>query len=141
MLQFEINLMTINHYDEVYQLWKSVYGICLGKSDTKESITKFLERNEGLSFVAIKDNKVIGVILGSNDGRRGYIHHLAVDNKFQNKGIGKALVLKCLSKFREIGLYKTHVFVFPDNDNAIKFWNKMGYKLRKDILMMSKDIE
>jgi len=141
MIKYEITVMTIEHYEEVYQLWKAVEGIGLSKADSKDNVIKLLTRNEGLSFIVIIDNKIIGAILGSHDGRRGYMHHLAVDLNYRYNGIGKSLVNKCLEKFKEIGLEKSHIFVFKDNEPAIKFWNRMSYKLRNDISIMSSNIK
>jgi N-acetylglutamate synthase len=141
MLNYKITSMTIDHYDEVYEFWKSVEGIGLSKTDSRENIRKFLNRNENLSFVATIDNTIIGTILGSHDGRRGYLHHLAVDLNYRSNGIGKSLVLKCLERFKEIGLDKSHIFVFIDNKHAIKFWDRMGYILRNDLLVMSLNIK
>jgi N-acetylglutamate synthase len=141
MIKYDIIVMTIDHYEEVYQLWKAIKGIGLSKADSKENIIKFLKRNEDLSFIAIIDNKIIGAILGSHDGRRGYMHHLAVDLNYRYNGIGKSLANACLEKFKEIGLEKSHIFVFKDNEPAIKFWDRLGYKLRDDISIMSWNIK
>jgi N-acetylglutamate synthase len=140
-MKYDITLMTMDHYDEVYKLWSSNDGVGLTDADSQENIEYFLKRNEGLSFIAIKENQIIGSILGSHDGRRGYIYHLAVDENYRLNGIGKGLVLNCLKKFKELGLHKTHIFVFNHNDNAIKFWKRMNYSFRNDISIMSLNIK
>jgi N-acetylglutamate synthase len=141
MTNYAIALMTIEHYDEVYLLWRNTDGVGLSNADSKENIVKFLKRNVGLSFIAIIDTTIVGSILGSHDGRRGYIHHLTVHENHRHNGIGKVLVENCLKRFKEIGLHKTHVFVFKNNENAIKFWEKINYSVRNDLVMMSLDIE
>jgi ribosomal protein S18 acetylase RimI-like enzyme len=35
---------------------------------------------------------ILGAVLCGNDGRRGYLHHLAVAAEWRRRGIGKALV-------------------------------------------------
>jgi ribosomal protein S18 acetylase RimI-like enzyme len=88
--------MKIQHYDEVMAIWKTSGGIALRTSDPKQEILNFLNRNQGLSFVANRDGKLIGAVLCGYDGRRGYIYHLAVNKKYRFKGVGQALIERCL---------------------------------------------
>ncbi len=131
----------MQHYENIYGFWNNNPGIGISKSDSKESISAFLKRNEGLSFIAYDKNNIIGGILGGHDGRRGYIYHLIVDENYRFKGIGKALVSKCINKFKEIGLEKSHIFIFKNNEQAKAFWNKIGWSLRNDIEIMSLNIK
>lgn len=132
--------MEIKDYDEAYNIWKTVEGIGLSSADEKENIEKYLQRNDGLSFVAEKEGKVIGAVLGGHDGRRGYIHHLAVLEDKRNEGLGKQLVEKCMTKFQDEGIQKCHIFVFGGNNLGRKFWNNQGWIRRDDLYMYSKDI-
>ena len=59
-------------------------------------ITQYLERNPGMSFVALSSGKVVGVTLAGHDGRRGYIHHLAVHPDFRRQGLASRLVNRCI---------------------------------------------
>jgi putative acetyltransferase len=133
--------MSVDHYDEAYRLWRTGDGIGLSGADSKENIAKFLERNPGFSFVAIINKKIIGAVLGGHDGRRGHVYHLFVDPDRRSAGIGRALAGKCMERFKEAGIEKSHVFVFKDNDEGIGFWKKAGCRLRDDILLMSVEIK
>ena len=75
----EIRLMTPEDYDEVYALWYGTQGMRLRSGDdTKEGITKFLEKNPTSNFVAVENNEIVGVIMCGMDGRRAYIYHTTV---------------------------------------------------------------
>ncbi len=140
-MQYDIAFMKMSHYDDVYRLWQASEGVGLSSADSRESIETFLLKNDGLSFVAVHRGEIIGAVLGSHDGRRGYIHHLTVDGRFRRNGVGRALAVQCLNRFRRLGLRKTHVFVFRDNDNAIGFWKRMNYSMRDDLFVMSLEID
>ncbi len=140
MDDYIITTMLPDHYDDVYRLWQTHEGIGLSSADSRESITGFLERNRGLSFVATLNDGIIGTILGGHDGRRGFVYHLIVDSRYRSRGIGRALVVSCLESFKRIGIKKSHVFVFKVNEKGIGFWKKMGYQLRDDLFIMSLDI-
>lgn len=133
-----IREMEIEDYNEVISLWKKTEGIGLSKADERENIEFFLNRNRGLSYVFIINNKIIGTVLCGHDGRRGYIHHLVVDNIYRSNKIGSKLISASLEKLKEIGIGKCHLFVFNKNELGQKFWNGTGWSLREDLLIFSK---
>jgi ribosomal protein S18 acetylase RimI-like enzyme len=127
-------------YRQALDLWKSLPGMGLSSADEEINISKFIDSNPTSCFVAIKKSRLIGTVLGGSDGRRGYIYHLAVKEPEQGKGIGKRLVTLCLDALRNLGIQKSHIFVISDNAQGIAFWKKIGWHLRDDILVMSKEI-
>lgn len=139
-MSIAIRDMDIEDYESVYRLWGNVEGIGLSDADSKEGIKRFLERNPGLSFVATDGEKIVGAALCGHDGRRGYIHHLAVTDTYRRQGIGKSLVGRCMYALMRIGIAKCHLFVFDDNQEAIRFWNKVGWTERVELMMMSQQL-
>ena len=140
-MNIELREMTIADYEPVYALWKTTEGIGLSNADSKEGIKSFLDRNPGLSYIALNDDHIVGAALCGHDGRRGYIHHLAVHNDHREQGIGKSLVNRCLFALLKIGISKCHLFVFDDNQGAIEFWKKVGWTQRVELMMMSQYLE
>jgi N-acetylglutamate synthase len=136
----QIKEMSINDYEEVFLLWKNTEGIGLHDDvDSKAGIRRYLKRNSGLSFVARENEQIIGTVLCGHDGRRGYLHHLAVADTHRKKGIGKALVGRAIAGLRKIGIQKCHLWVFENNFSGQRFWNHIGWTKRKDICLMSRN--
>jgi putative acetyltransferase len=129
--------MNIDDYEEVYSLWQSSEGIGLSDADSRENLSVFLARNKGLSTVAIDGSKLVGALLCGHDGRRGYIHHLAVAGNFRRKGIGQALVEYSLEELSKAGIQKCHLFVFSENREARAFWSQINWTERSELIMMS----
>lgn len=130
-----IRLMTIADYEKVYSVWTSSKGMGLNNlDDSKEGISKFLERNSQTCFVAETDSKIVGAILIGHDGRRGYIYHTAVFDKYQKQGIGKALVEAGINALKEIGINKVALVVFDKNIAGNLFWEKLGFAVRTDLV-------
>jgi putative acetyltransferase len=128
----------ITAYEEVLDLWQRCEGVGISDADSKEAIEAYLERNPGMSFVAKAGGQIVGAILGGHDGRRGYIHHLAVDAEWRRQGIARQLVEKCLNVLKASGIRKTHIFIFNSNASGIAFWQSVGWRRRDVISVISK---
>jgi N-acetylglutamate synthase len=140
-MQVHIVKFTIKDYKKVIALWQSCEGIGLSSADSKDCLHAYLKRNSGMSFVARYEKEVIGAVLCGHDGRRGYLHHLAVHPDYRNQGIGRALVEKCILALQSIGIQKCHLFIMNSNATGIRFWEKIGWSRRDDIGVVSKQIQ
>lgn len=127
-------------YDAAFALWKSCEGIGLSEADTRPNIESFLRHNPGLSFVAEQDGALAGAVLCGFDGRRGYLHHLAVSPGFRRQGVGSALAESCLAALAGVGVRKCHIFVIADNVEGKRFWQRTGWEERTTLLIMSHDV-
>lgn len=141
-MSITIREMTMGDYAKVIQLWQTTEGVGLSSADSPEAIARYLARNPGMSFVAIGDQgEVAGAVLCGHDGRRGYLHHLAISPEYRRQGLGSELVTACLTRLAQEGIEKCHVFVYHTNTIGQAFWQAMGWTERKTLIIMSKDIE
>lgn len=136
-----IRKMLVKDYDEVYALWMSCEGMGLNNlDDSRDGIDKFMKRNPGTCFVAEIGNKIVGVIIVGNDGRRGYIYHTAVNPQYRNQGIGFQLVDTAMQALKQCGINKVALVVFDRNENGNAFWQKLGFTVREDLIYRNKAI-
>ena len=137
----DIRKMMIDDYDEVYALWMSCTGMGLNNlDDSRNGIDAFLKRNPDTCFVAKNDNKIVGVIIVGNDGRRGYIYHTAVNPKYRKQGIASQLVDTALKALKQSGINKVALVVFDRNENGNQFWESQGFTVREDLVYRNKTI-
>jgi ribosomal protein S18 acetylase RimI-like enzyme len=136
-MKLKIETFSWNHYDRVFDIWKRA-GIVLGPSDEKAELSRMIERNPNLFLIGAVNGKIMSVVAGGFDGRRGYVHHLAVDPEYQKRGYGKMLMNELLRRFRDMGVYKVHLFIHQDNKSVINFYQSLGWEKRDDLIMMSK---
>jgi ribosomal protein S18 acetylase RimI-like enzyme len=136
MIKMDIGNFKMQHYPDIMELWKKA-GISVGSSDTKEEIAVIFNRNPELFLIGKEHEKIVAVVIGAFDGRRGYVHHLAVDPKYQKKGYGKAIMDELLERFREKGVHKIHLFIQKQNEKVVEFYSRRGWEIRDDIIMMS----
>jgi ribosomal protein S18 acetylase RimI-like enzyme len=128
--------MRIDDFDAVLALWKASEGVGINEMDTRHCIAAYLERNPGMSFVARVDRRIVGAVLCGHDGRRGYMHHLAVNSEFRKRGIGRQLVNACFAELSKIGIVKCNIFVYAHNAEGQAFWKREGWNARADLLVM-----
>ncbi len=137
-----IRKMLIDDYDEVYELWLSCAGMGLNNlDDSKDGIDIFLRRNPDTCFVAECENKVIGVIMVGNDGRRGYIYHTSVNPEYRNQGIGSKLVDNAINALKKQGINKIALVVFTKNKSGNAFWENQGFTVREDLTYRNKSLK
>lgn len=76
-------------------------------------------------WVEIENNKVVGCaalhVIGWDN--LAEIKSLAVSAKLQKKGIGKGLILKCISEAKDLGIKKIFVLTYEAD-----FFRKFGFK-------------
>ncbi len=103
---------------------------------------KKVKDNNGKCYIAVENDKAIGVImgiLGTYDEydyldykcpKRGIITELVVSKNVRSSGIGQQLIDKMEEYFKSIGCEYVFVEVFGYNDLALKFYFKKGYHAR-----------
>lgn len=127
---------SLNDYDSIIDLWSRA-GLKLSPSDTMEGLKSKLRRDPDLFFVLEDSSRIIGVVMGSYDGRRGWINHLAVDPEYQGKSIGQKMISELETRFKKIGCEKINLLIEMENQNVQKFYIKQGYK-KDELIFMEK---
>ena len=137
----KIRVMTIEDYEEVYQLWLNTPGMGLNSiDDSKTGIEKYIKRNPTTCFVAEIEEKIIGVIMAGHDGRRGFIYHTAVLPDYRKQGIAKKLVDSAMDVLNKEGINKVALVVFERNELGNEFWEHSGFTERNDLIYRNKNI-
>jgi N-acetylglutamate synthase len=136
-----VRYFRMEDYHAVIALWRRTEGVGLNESDTRPAIAAYLRRTPRFSFVAEKNGRIVGAVLCGHDGRRGYLHHLAVARQHRRRGLGRQLVNACLAKLRLAGIQKCNIFIFANNAAGAKFWKRAGWKLRTELRVMQIRLE
>ena len=135
----KIRVMNMEDYDKVYALWMSCKNMGFNNlDDSREGIEKYLKRNPLTCFIAEKGEAIVGVILSGHDGRRGFIHHMAVAEGHRRQGIASALLEHALSALKAEGINKVALLVFNRNEAGNAFWEVQGFTARTDVTYRNK---
>jgi acetyltransferase len=106
------------------------------KELTREMLASFtqIDYDREIALVAIDEEaeseRILGVarIIGDADGREGEFAVL-VSDAWQGKGIGSALLKKCLVIAQERGLERVHGLVLQENKNMLALAEKAGFSI------------
>lgn len=134
---FVVRQMEINDYDSVLALWKGSEAIIISSADSRERIQNLLERNTGLSYVALIDGEIVGAVLCSHDGRMGYLTHLVVAKANKRQGIGRQLVSRCMYALMGLGIHQCVLLMMVETEEALAFWRKVDPAGRVSLVMMA----
>lgn len=132
--KLEIRTMTIEDYEEVHALWKSIKGFAMRSiDDSREGVERFLQRNPTSSVVAVLGGQIVGAILCGHDGRRGCMYHVCVREDHRRKKIGEAMVVHCMEALKKEQINKISLIAFTRNDVGNAFWKTIGWTKREDL--------
>jgi ribosomal protein S18 acetylase RimI-like enzyme len=133
----QIREFKITDYDEVLLLWKES-GLIIRPGDDVVGLKLKLERDPDLFLLAEEGDKIMGVVMGAWDGRRGWINHLAVRQNHQGSGIGTALVRELETRLAKKGARKVNAQIYRWNQKSIDFFKAIGYEVNEDLIMIGK---
>lgn len=138
LVELEEYILTVDK-DELDQLHPE-YREKMALLDLEE-----VKENDGKCFLAIENDKAIGLIMGTiikydeydyldyKCPKEGEITELVVTSKIRSKGVGQALMNKMEEYFKSVGCEYILVDVFAYNENGIKFYDKQGYHPRMHV--------
>ncbi len=110
--------------DEIIKLETEVLNTTLGS----EIFNLAVKSEMAYYYVYLEDNRIIGYISSSFDGISIEILNFCVYKEYQNKGIGTKLISHLLDELYLKGANNSVLEVRESNLNAIKFYEKIGYK-------------
>lgn len=110
----------LDDFDAVIHLWTKA-GLILSRSDTIAGMINKMKRDPELFFVLEKADQMIGVVMGSYDGRRGWINHLAVDPDYQGQKLGQKIMEELESRFKQAGCEKVNLLIERDMQRSKAF--------------------
>ena len=125
------------HRAQVVSLWRQVFGYKAAHNNPELVIDKKAAVNDGLFFVAVDGQDVIGAVIAGYDGHRGWIYALAVLPAYQKQEIGSALLAHAEVELSRLDCIKINLQIVDGNDSVKEFYRAKGYMTEK-IISMSK---
>jgi ribosomal protein S18 acetylase RimI-like enzyme len=131
----ELRTLTTDDLDAALALWGRTEHLA---PVPRDEVLGLLAHDAELVLVAESNGRIVGVVLGSYDGRRGWINRLAIDDGVRRRGVGGALVAELERRLAARGCRQVNLLVFSGNGSGRSFWEASGYRGMDDVAMYSR---
>lgn len=137
-----ISIVPISSGDEdcIVRLWIDA-GLHI--NDEREARCEFSEMirvNPTSCLKAQVEEKIVGTIFGTWNGRRAWMYRLAVLPAYQHQGIGTRLIRSCMEALRKAGAHKVILSVAYENEDTCAFYERLGFEIMDDAHLMAREI-
>jgi hypothetical protein len=128
-------------YDRVMELWAEG-GLPL-KPEGRDSRANIISQVgfPNIRFLVAEEaekGRVVGTVLATHDGRKGWINRLAVDASLRRRGIGARLVREAESWLATQGMDILACLIEADNALSMAVFEKLGYQKHPEIIYFAK---
>jgi ribosomal protein S18 acetylase RimI-like enzyme len=126
---FAMRDFRIEDYDQVIKLW-SACGLPfrVDGRDSRERIANEIAKPMAIFLVAECQGSIVGTLLGTTDGRKGWINRLAVHPLHQRSRLGTKMIEEMESRFSKMGLEVIACLIEDHNQGSMAFFAELGYK-------------
>jgi ribosomal protein S18 acetylase RimI-like enzyme len=115
-----------NDFDTLIEIDQACYepGIAYSKRDMRA----YLQFPGAECILAESAGEIAGFCISARQRTRGYIVTIDVLGKYRKSGIGSALLREVERRLATNGVREVGLETATDNESAIAFWNKHGYR-------------
>jgi len=125
----KIRSFTLDDYEQIIPLWKICKLPYKPKGrDSKERIEKELAKGIARFLIAEKEGRILGSVLATHDGRKGWINRLAVLPEHRKQGIAEALVKEAENRLYAEGIEIIACLIEDDNPSSLEVFKHFGYR-------------
>lgn len=133
--------MHASECDSLINLWiNSSLPIKPEGRDSEDNIKRQLQLDNNRFYVAEITGKLVGTIIASHNGRKGWVNRLAVLPQFRGMGIASSLIKKSEDFFLSNNINIFACLIEDWNDLSTKFFIDKEYLGHKDIIYYTKRI-
>ncbi len=137
--ELKIRELSINDYNSLISLWEMAeLPYKPNGRDSRENIRKQIEQNRSIYLVAEMGGKIVGSVLATHDGRKGWINRIAVIPEHRMKGIAAKLVEEAENRIYKLGIKIVACLVEDWNTSSMGVFEKLGYTKHDDIIYFTK---
>jgi ribosomal protein S18 acetylase RimI-like enzyme len=140
--EMEIRKARREDYESIVSLWIRA-GLRYQPSgrDSRANLEREIEDPSVDALVAFSDGRMIGTVIGTNDGRKGWVNRLAIDPDHRGKGVAQALVGRVEECFKARSLKIFSCLINAGNEPSQSLFEKIGYDRHPEVIYYSKKID
>ncbi|MBN1562902.1 MAG: GNAT family N-acetyltransferase [Anaerolineae bacterium] len=139
MADMTVVILTAEDYDAVRDLWIAA-GLSI-RPVGRDSRAQFAAQLAGDTQTVIglrAGEQLIGVIVATHDGRKGWLNRLAIHPDFRRQGLGQRLIAAAEQQLHDQGMRIIAALIEDWNDPSLALFQKVGYMTHPDIHYLTK---
>ncbi len=141
-MRMEIRRLGISDYDRLTALWERA-GLPYRPRgrDRRDRVAKELEGGRCAYLGAERDGELVGAVVATDDGRKGWINRLAVSPEARRSGIAKALVGAAEAVLAARGILIISCLIEGENEPSLGLFASLGYVRQDDIVYHARRLD
>jgi ribosomal protein S18 acetylase RimI-like enzyme len=120
--------------EDLVDLWARS-GLHVDAACGSEELLRLLDLGTDLVLVDERDGSIVAAVMGTWDGRRGWVQRLATDADWRGKQIATDLLRELESRLVAMGCTKINLLIEPANSEIASFYESFGYSSDELIFM------
>ena len=131
--------LTIDDHTAILALWQRA-GLHSIRPEGRDSRSEFEKQFAGgqIAIGLEEGGRLIGVVIVTNDTRKGWINRLAIDPDYRRKSYGGHLVQAAEEALREAGMHLIAALIEEGNDASLALFEELGYVTHHHLYYVSK---
>jgi ribosomal protein S18 acetylase RimI-like enzyme len=129
MSEIIVRTLSLEDYDRWMSVWRRA-GLHSVRPEGRDSREAFGRQLAGTTHTMIGlelSGELIGVVLVTHDGRKGWINRLAVLPEYRRQGYATRLLAEAERVLHSQGMTVIAVLIEPGNDVSLALFGKLGY--------------
>ena len=125
-----LRTLAMEDYDRWMAVWDEagLHSVRPRGRDSREAFAAQLARGTHTMIGLEADGELLGVVLATHDGRKGWINRLAVLPGYRRSGYAALLVAEAEKVLHQQGIAIIAALIEPGNEASLGLLRKMGYE-------------
>ncbi len=128
-------------YGGVITLWEEAgLPVKAAGRDARAALDRQINAGSAFILIAEAEGQIVGALLGSHDGRKGWLNRLAVAPAYRRAPVGVAVRLFAAAeeRFRALGLEIFACLIEGENAASLRLFKRLGYERAADMAYLTK---
>ncbi|MCK4340835.1 MAG: GNAT family N-acetyltransferase [Phycisphaerae bacterium] len=128
-MKINIRALRPEDYAAVHAVWEAA-GLSIRPQgrDTEAAVREQLRHFPDTYLVAEHEGRIVGMVFGTHDVRKGWINRLAVHPDCRRRGVARRLIEACERAFDARGIAIFAALIEGGNEESEEFFRQAGYE-------------
>jgi ribosomal protein S18 acetylase RimI-like enzyme len=119
----------LDDYARWMHVWRAsgLHSVRARGRDSRRAFERQLQHGTHTMLGVLIGDELVGVVLATHDGRKGWINRLAVLPAFRRKGVARLLISEAERVLSSQGISVIAALIEPDNDSSLHLFHELGY--------------